>query len=170
MGVIIAVAVVGLILITILLKICSKFFTLNLILLVAAGVGLIVSSFSMPEFKNGIDWNWAIPQALFIFLYVVMLSASIAFDKEDYVSTTVTEHYDGSVTASSRLESRSLFWGVIGTGLGTAALLVFLNYIIFETHAIALGVIGCLATAWAAFYLIKYTVLRFRAKHGRSYY
>lgn len=169
-GILIMIAVVGLIVTAILLKICSKFFTLNLILLVAAGVGLIVSSFSMPEQTNGWNWDWIVPQALLVYLYFEMLCADFAFDKEEYVSTTVTEHWDGSYTASSKLESKSAFWGTVGSGIVAAIFIVGLNYVIFETHAIALGIVGCLATAWAAFQLIKYTILRIRAKRGRRNY
>lgn len=168
-GILIVVAIVGLIVTAILLKICAKFFTLNLILLVAAGVGIIIASFSMPE-QEYWNWDWIVPQALLVYLYYEMVCADIAFDKEEYVSTTYTEHWDGSVTASSKLESKSAFWGIVGSGLLTTAIIVGLNYIIFETHAIALGIIGCLATAWAAFQLIKYTILRLRAKRGRRNY
>lgn len=165
----IIIAIVALIAITILLKICSKHYMLNLILLIAAGVGIMVSSFAMPK-QPEFNWNlnWMVPQAICVFLYIVMLSADIAFDTEEYVNTTVTEHWDGSVTASSKLENRSLFWGTIGGGLVITAVLVLLNYMIFPKNAVGLGVVGCLATGWSLIQLIVYLVSYFRARRRRN--
>lgn len=159
----------GLLAIYILLKVCSKHYTLNMILLIVAGSGLIVSSFIMPNDPNiNAFYICAAAQAIAIFLYVVLLGAEWAFDKEDYWATRGTVDSDGHFDGETKLESRSMFWGTLGVGFGATATLMTLNYAIFRTHAIALGVIGCIVTVWAMYILIRNFVHLHR--NNKSYY
>ncbi|MDE7167544.1 MAG: hypothetical protein K2O28_01695 [Clostridia bacterium] len=172
-GILIAVAVVGIILIAILLKILSKNLIVYLVFLILAAAGIIISSFAMPHIEKDLPWGWIIAQALCIFLFCVSFCAGFAFDSEEVAVTDGSGEWNGNrfeYKSETKLESRSLFWSVLGGSLGVAAVLVFLNYVIFESHAIALGVIGCLAAGWAIIMLIKYIVIIHRSRHHRDYY
>ncbi|MDE7453872.1 MAG: hypothetical protein K2N22_05630 [Clostridia bacterium] len=172
-GIIIAVAVIGIIVIAILLKILSRHFVAYLVFLSLAALGIMIASFAMPRVEDKLNWGWVISQALFIFLFCVSLCAGFAFDTDEIAVTDSTGYWDGDTfrgRSVTKLENRSLFWSVLGGGLFVAVLLTVLNYVIFKKHAIALGIVGCIAFLFAAIMLIRYIVLVHRARHRRDYY
>lgn len=165
---IIGIGIFGLIVIAILLKILSKHFLAIKIFMCLAAVGIIVSSFCMPRTAKSdpLRLEWVLAQALFIFLYCTISCAWFAFDDEDYWNTTGEFGDDGKIHYESRLESRSLFWGVIGGSIFVTALLLGLNYGLFRTNAIGLGVVGCVAALVAVIGFISFFV----KKRGRKDY
>lgn len=172
---IIVIGIIGIIFIAILLKILSKHFMANLVFMGLAAIGIIVSSFAMPHISSGrnIDWNWVIAQGLFIFLFCTVSCADFAFEKEDYVSTTGRIDCDddhANVNLKSKLETRSFFWSVIIGSFIASAVLLTLNYMIFETHAIALGIVGCIALAIVIIVIAKWKYREYRYKHPKHYY
>ncbi len=172
-GLLITVGIVGLILIAILLKVLSTHYIGILISVSLAAIGIIISSFAMPHVKHGseLDWSWLITQGLFIFLYCVMFCAGFAFDEEEYVETERTTTYEGNgkfkERETSKLETKSMFWSCLGGSLFISVVLVTLNYVIFEKHAIALGVVGCIALAFPLYLIIKHYLGK---RKRRNYY
>lgn len=165
-------AIVGVIAIAIILKILSKHFVAILVTDSIAAVGIIVSSFAMPraESVETLKWGWVIAQGLFIFLFCVIFCAGFAFDEEEYekkTRTTTPNLIFGGYTEeeTTTMETRSVFWTVLGVCLGIAVGLVFFNYLFFHTHAIALGVVGCLALCLTVILLIKLLLARRRRRH-----
>ncbi len=145
---VIVIGIFGLIVIAILLKILSKHYLAIKICMCLSAVGIIVSSFCMPhtEKTDPLRLEWILAQAIFIFFYIIISCAWFAFDDEDYWDTKSTGYdSDGNLHFETRLESRSLFWSVLGAGLFITAVLVGLNYGIIRTNAIGLGVVGCIA-------------------------
>lgn len=168
----IGIAVAGVIVIAIILKILSTHFIANLVCLALAALGVIVSSFAMPEVKdNNLNWNWILPQFLFLFLFFVIACAGFAFEEEEYLETETTATSASGdkirVTEETKLKSRTFFWSCLGGSLAGAAILVFINYMAFETNAVALGVIGCIALCFPGYFLIK--LLLSKRKH-KNYY
>lgn len=168
---IIAAAIVGLIIIAILLKILSKHYIAIMVFMFLSAIAIIVSSFAMPHLKSDqpLNWYWVIAQVLSIFLFCVISCAGIAFDREEYEHTTeYYDNWDDTIHRTTKLESRSMFWSVLGSGLFVAVVLVTLNYVIFVRHAIALGVIGCLAAIFPLVVIIKHFIKKHR--RNRDYY
>ncbi|HBN12968.1 MAG TPA: hypothetical protein DD415_05065 [Clostridiales bacterium] len=167
----IGIAITSVLVIAVILKILSKYFVANLICMALAAIGVIVYSFAMPEVQDGkIDWNWVLPQFIFLFLFFVICCAGFAFEEEEYINTEGSGKWSGdtfSYKEESKLESRSMFWSCLGGSFAAAAILIAINYTAFETNAIALGVIGCIALCFPAYFLIS--LLLARKKH-RNYY
>lgn len=165
LGPVIFVGLIGLLAVFILLKICSTRPILNTVFILAACVSLIVTSFAMPiKNKGGVaeyDWYWVLGQAVCMFLMFVLFSAEMAFDTETVEVATARETWGGGVEVTSRLEERSMFWGVLGGSLGATAVLVTLNYMIFDS-AIGLGIFGSCVTAFIVFVEIKHWLGRFQ--------
>lgn len=172
-GILIGIGIVGIIVIAILLKICSKSEIFTFICMCASAIGLIVSSFIMPEKKGYADDTqtvYGLIQALCIFLFYVTSYADIVFDREEYVSSRGYEDSRGNIHVESRLETRSFFWSTLGIGAVIAAILTAICHGVFPAPGIALGIIGCLALAWTVFRFIKERIIRYRYRHPKDYY
>lgn len=165
-------ALVCLGIIALLLKILSKHPIAMLVCRAIAAIGLIVSSFVMPapETANTINWDWALSQFEFLFLYFVISWADIAFEIEerDVEYTTETLRADGSYKKRTEVktERSSSFWSCLGLSLVGAAVLVGFNYGVFK-NAVFLGIVGCIAFVWMIISIIRYIVKRRKRK---SYY
>lgn len=173
-AVLIPMAIVGLIVVAILMKVLSEHFVGVMVSMILAAIGIIIASFAMPHVERGeeLNYNWLTVQGLFIFLYCAMSCAGFAFDEEEYVETegqTVFSDNKAESHYTSKLKSKTLFWSCLGGSIAAGAILVTLNYMIFDTHAIALGVIGCIALAMPAYFLLKY-FLNTHKRKKRHYY
>lgn len=169
LGIVIIIA--GLIVLTIILKLCTKFVYLRYFLMVAAAVATMAVSFAMPESDVTFDLNWAAGQFISIFAFSVFTFAEMAFDKEDYIEREYRDVDDRTIEITDRPRTRSLFWTALGSSAAIAAILVVLNYVFFPTNAIALGVVGCIALVWTIISIIKFARWNYRLKHGpKDYY
>ena len=170
-GLIIGCGIGALILLAVLLKLCAKFIYMQLGLELLSAIGIVVSSFAMPEASNGeLNWDWVIAQCICIFAFVVFLWAGIAVEKEYYVERRARATWDDDIVVTDTLKSKGGFWGTLGGGLVAAVVLPLLNYELFGNNAIALGVVGCIATLWAVIWIIRFAKLDFGKSGPKDYY
>lgn len=174
LGAIIAIGAGGILAVFILLKICSTRPVLNTVLVIAAGVGLMITAFAMPVEKTygqaHFDFEWVVGQAVCLFLVFVLTCAEFAFEEEEYIETKGHIDYNsGNYSETSKLATKSMFWGVLGTSLGATVVLVAINYAIFDS-GIGLGILGAIITAFITFVTVKHWVARYRKAHGKTFY
>lgn len=127
--------------VTILCFICLRFPLLRILLIFGGFIVLIVISFAMPVLEeNGkvvLNWPWIIGQGVCIFLTFVMSVAEIALGSDSDVGFNV-------------------FIASLGTALAGTAILLFLNYVIFDS-GIGIGILGSIGAAFMLFTVIKHS-------------
>lgn len=154
-GIIIMSLVFGTIGSAILLRILYKHFRANLVFMVLSSIAVMVVSFAMPFNEEEWEWNWILAQGICLYILFIVNCAGFSFDKEDYIETHVTNiKENGDYDSESKLESRSLFWSVVGGSLAATIICIVINYMIFERKAIGLGVLGAIGLVWAIYVII----------------
>lgn len=160
---IIPIGLIGIVVLTIILKVLSKYLIASMVVECISAVGIIITGFAMPHSEQ-INWGWAVSQLLLIFFFLSVCCSCFIFDTEDYLVERYSTDWKDDVVVESYEESRGVFWKTIGACAAISIVLIGLNYLIFVSHAIAIGVIGCLALVASAVSLIKYVVALRRIK------
>ncbi len=152
--------------IALIVKFISSIPYLNLIMMFVSALTLTISSFVMKLDDSRIF----LIQGISIFAYFVFADADIAFNRYDEVETTGSYNdWTDTITVSSRVVSRSFFWGIIGSSLFIAVVAVVICDGLFETAKI-LGFIGLGFVIYWAIKFVIYIFKRIRTRNGNSYY
>ena len=153
----------------ILLKICARFYYVQLFFMAASSIGIIVTGFAAPDMSKQLNWDWIAMQAGFLFAFFIFFVAGVAFDKEQHRVREANRKDNGDYEVRTRIETSGGFFSTIGLCLVMVVVVLGINYAIFH-NGIALGVLGCIAVAALLVLFLRYSGIWDKIFHRDDYY